>query len=290
MLQDIKKVDRFKNNNAFASINNLFLIFGISRVKNNENQLKEVFIRCYSLLMALIWGYYGLNLKFNFNENVVEETISFIIMKIQCTFMVLMYIVNCFWKKENHKIMEQLNNIDLNLFQHFGVKMNNQKQMIIIRIALYVLLCEFVFFGLGIKILKSEKLQILDVFSDIADGVAFYLQFLQLTFYCGVCWQLDVKFEIIIRKLQKQQNHTIKCQSYDMKDISVIYDYASIIISNLNSNFGSMILFITGEINLIKVINTQYNYNYHFRCYILTNYFEFIFILLYDTSFDGVYN
>ena len=206
--------------------------------------------------MALIWGYYGLNLKFNFNENVVEETISFIILKIQCTFMVLMYIVSCFWKKENHHIMEQLSNIDSNLFQHFGVTINNQKRKIFIRIALYVLLCEIVFFALGIKILKSEKLQIFEVFSNIADGVAFYLQFLQLFFYCGVCWQLDVRFESIITKLKRQEKHPIKCQSYNIKDISEIYDYASIIISNLNDNFGSMILFITGEIIQIEVINT----------------------------------
>lgn len=254
--QDIKNVDRLIDNDPFVSINNLFLLFGISRVKNNENQFKEVFIRSYSLLMALIWGYYGLNLKFNFNENVVEETISFIILKIQCTFMVLMYIVSGFWKKENHQIMEQLNNIDSNLFEHFGVKINNQKPKIIIRIALYVLLCEIVFFALGIKILKSEKIEILEVFSNIADGVAFYLQFLQLSFYCGVCWQLDVRFESIIRKLKRYENHPIKCKSYNIKDISVIYDHASIIISNLNDNFGSMILFITGEIILIKAINT----------------------------------
>lgn len=245
--QDIEIVDRLIENDAFVSINNLFLLFGISRLKNNENQLKEVFIRSYSLLMALIWGYYGFNSRFNFNENIVEETISFIILKIQCTFMVLMYIVSGVWKKENHKIIEQLNNIDSDLFEHFGVKSNNQRQKIIIRIVLYILLCEIVFFALGIKILKSEKLHILEVFSDIADGVAFYLQFLQLSFYCGVCWQLDLRFENIINKLKRQEKHTTKYQSYHIKDISVIYDHASIIKSNLNDNFGSMILFITGK-------------------------------------------
>lgn len=254
--QDRKDVDRLIDNDAFVSINNLFLLFGISRIKNNENQLKEVFVRSYSLLMALIWGYYGLNLKFNFHENVVEESVSFIILKIQCTFMVLMYIVSCFRKKENHQIMEQLTNIDSKLFEDFGIKINNQKQKTIIRIALYVLLCEIVFFALVIKIVKSEKIDILEVLSNIADGVAFYLQFLQLSFYCGVCWQLDVRFESIIRRLKRPENNPIKCQSYDIKDISVIYDHASIIISNLNDNFGSMILFITGKIILMNAINT----------------------------------